>query len=324
MFLRKRDGIISTVKNKQNRLRGISNWFLPLVCSVLRKLILWEEPAMQYDCIVIGGGPAGLSAALQLRKRNRSVLVISNPAEQNPLARAERIDNYLGLPGLTGAELMERFHNHAVEMGTEFLTGKVLSAMPYEGWMLTVSSEVYQAKTLILASGVARAQKLPGERELLGRGVSYCATCDGMLYRNKPVVVVGRSSDAPQEANYLADIGCQVTYVSPKRPEGLAEGIPFVRGGRLEIRGGMSVEALSVDGEALPCQAVFVLRESVAPVDLFPGLETEDGYLKVNRRMETSLPGVFAAGDCTGKPLQISKAVGEGLVAGDSADGFLA
>lgn len=279
---------------------------------------------MPLDCIIIGGGPAGLSAAIQLRKRNRSVLVISNPSEQNPLVRAKRVDNYLGLPGLTGAELMERFQAHAAEMGTEFLTGKVLSAMPYDGWMLTVGSEVYQAKTLILASGVVRAKKLPGEQELLGRGVSYCATCDGMLYRNKPVVVVGRSNDAPQEANYLADIGCQVTYVSSEQPEGLAEGIPFVRASRVEVRGGKSVEALSADGTELSCQAVFVLRESVAPTDLFPGLETEDGYLKVNRRMETSLPGVFAAGDCTGKPLQISKAVGEGLVAGDSAEGFLA
>jgi thioredoxin reductase (NADPH) len=144
-----------------------------------------------------------------------------------------------------------------------------------------------------------------------------------MLYRNKPVVVVGRSADAPLEANYLADIGCQVTYVSPARPEGLRQDIPYIKGGRLEIQGENAVEAVLVDGAAIPCQGVFILREAVAPVDLLPDLEQEDGYIKVNRRMETSLPGVFAAGDCTGKPLQVAKAVGEGQLAGEAADRWL-
>jgi thioredoxin reductase (NADPH) len=278
---------------------------------------------MMYDVIVIGGGPAGLSAAVQLRKRGRSVLVVSNPAQQNPLWRAERIDNYLGMPGKTGAELMEAFRSHAEGMGVEFQTGRVLSAMAFEGWMLNVGADVYQAKALILAAGVSRGTKYPGEQELLGSGVSYCATCDGMLYRGKAVTVVGRSADAPQEANYLSQMGCQVTYVSPQEPKGLQEGIPFVKAHKLSVKGEQRVEALEADGALLPCEGVFILRESVAPTDLFPELELEEGYVKVSRRMETSVPGVFAAGDCTGKPLQLAKAVGEGLMAADSADHFL-
>jgi thioredoxin reductase (NADPH) len=278
---------------------------------------------MRYDALIIGAGPAGLSAAITLRRRNRSVLVLSNPISRNPLYRAEQIDNYLGMPGLTGEQMMEQFLDHAISQGVELKTGRVLSAMPFEGWMLTVGSEIYEGKTLIIATGVARGQKYPGEQALLGRGVSYCATCDGMLYRNKPVVVVGRSADAPLEANYLADIGCQVTYVSPARPEGLRQDIPYIKGGRLEIQGENAVEAVLVDGAAVPCQGVFILREAVAPVDLLPDLEQEDGYIKVNRRMETSLPGVFAAGDCTGKPLQVAKAVGEGQLAGEAADRWL-
>jgi thioredoxin reductase (NADPH) len=278
---------------------------------------------MMYDVIVIGGGPAGLSAAVQLRKRGRSVLVVSNPAQQNPLWRAERIDNYLGMPGKTGAELMEAFRSHAEGMGVEFQTGRVLSAMAFEGWMLNVGADVYQAKALILAAGVSRGTKYPGEQELLGSGVSYCATCDGMLYRGKAVTVVGRSADAPQEANYLSQMGCQVTYVSPQEPKGLQEGIPFVKAHKLSVKGEQRVEALEADGALLPCEGVFILRESVAPTDLFPELELEEGYVKVSRRMETSVPGVFAAGDCTGKPLQLAKAVGEGLMAADSADRFL-
>lgn len=276
-----------------------------------------------FDVIVIGAGPAGLSAAVQLRQRGRSVLVVSNPARSNPLWRAERVDNYLGLKGLTGEQLLERFQRHAEEMGVAFRTGKVLSAMELDGWMLTVGTEVLQARALVLAAGVNRGAKYPGEQELLGRGVSYCATCDGMLYRNKSVVVVGRSADAPQEANYLAQIGCQVTYVSPQPPQGLQEGIPWVKAHRLEVLGARSVEALRADGALLPCEGVFILRESVAPTDLIPGLETEEGFVKVNRRMETSVEGVFAAGDCTGKPLQIAKAVGDGLMAGESADAYL-
>ncbi len=278
---------------------------------------------MVYDSIIIGGGPAGLSAAIQLRRRNRSVLVISNPAAQNPLYKSERVDNYLGMPGLTGAELLERFTDHALSMGAELKTGRVLSAMPFDGWMLTVGSEFYQAKTLIIASGVARGAKYEGEQRLLGRGVSYCATCDGMLYRKKPVVVIGRSADAPAEANYLVSIGCQVTYVSPNAPTDLNEGIPYLKGNQLSIHGETVVEKVVVDDVDVPCSGVFVLRESVAPTDLFPNLTVESGYIKVERDMSTSIPGVFAAGDCTGKPLQVSKAVGEGLVAGDSADQFL-
>ncbi|MCD8007613.1 MAG: NAD(P)/FAD-dependent oxidoreductase, partial [Clostridiales bacterium] len=138
---------------------------------------------MVYDCIIIGGGPAGLSAAITLRRRNRTALVLSNPTSRNPLAKAERVDNYLGLPGLTGQELMDKFLDHAQQAGAELRTGKVLSAMPFDGWMLTVGSEVFQSKALIITTGVARGQKYPGDQRLLGRGVSYCATCDGMLYR---------------------------------------------------------------------------------------------------------------------------------------------
>lgn len=274
-----------------------------------------------YDCIVIGGGPAGLSAAVALRSRNRSVLVLSNPTEKNPLYRAEQIDNYLGMPGLTGAQLLEAFRKHAIDAGAELKTGKVLSAMDMgTSYFLTVGQDVYEAKTLVLASGVSRGVKYPGEQALLGRGVSYCATCDGMLYRRKAVCVVGRSADAPQEANFLSQIGCEVTYVSAQKPDTLSESIRWVKLGQLEVLGEGKVEGLKNGDEVIPCQGVFILREAVAPVDLFPTLALENGYIKVDREMKTNLRGVFAAGDCTGKPLQVAKAVGEGLIAGEMAD----
>lgn len=278
---------------------------------------------MTYDLIVLGSGPAGLSAALGARGRGKTVLVIGNRWQDSPLAKAELVDNYLGMPGVTGAEMLERFTEQAQQAGAEFVTGRAVSLMAYNGFMVTVGSDFYQGQALILAPGVIRAAKYPGEGEYLGRGVSYCATCDGMLYRNKPIAVVGRGHEAPHEANYLQSIGCQVTYVANKRPEELDADIPFVKGNRLEVKGEQTVTALLADGEEIPCAGVFILRDAVAPADLLPQLETEKGVIKVDRTMATNVEGVFAAGDCTGQPLQIAKAVGEGHIAALSACEYL-
>lgn len=271
-----------------------------------------------YDIAVIGGGPAGLSAAVQARVRNKSVVVISGSSRDNPLYKTARIENYLGVPQISGPELLERFRAHAQQLGAAQKEGRVLNIMPMGGtFYLSIGSEMEQVKAIILATGVIWANKYPGEEAYLGRGVSYCATCDGMLYRGRNVVVVGKAADSPQEANYLQELGCLVTYVSDKTPDGLRPDIPFVKAARVEITGGGSgVEALRAGSVTIPCEGVFILRPSVAPADLLPGLALEDGYIRVDRNMATSIPGVFAAGDCTGLPLQVSKAVGEGLVAG--------
>ena len=266
---------------------------------------------MSYDVLVIGGGPAGLSAAINVRARGRSVLVVSNPLEENPLWRAEKVDNYLGMPGLSGAELLTAMRRHGERSGAEFLTGKVLNAvrMP-DAWYVSVGPEMYNARAVVLAAGVARGKKFPGETELLGRGVSYCATCDGMLYRGKAVAVVGFSDTARQEAEFLQRIGCAVTY--------------FDRPRQCEIHGWEQVESVTCEGQTAVVEGVFILRPTMAPTELFPGLTVEQGYVAVDRRMATNLPGLFAAGDCTGGPLQVSKAVGEGLIAGQSAAAWAA
>ena len=278
---------------------------------------------MVYDILILGSGPAGLAAAIAARGRDKRVLVISNPWQDSPLAKAERVDNYPGLPGRTGLEMLEEFHRHAEELGAEFVVGKALSLLAWNGFSLTVGSQIYQGRALILAPGVVRQAKYPGEEAYLGRGVSYCATCDGMLYRNRPVTVVGLAPDAPREANYLHSLGCQVVYVSPQKPQGLDGDIPYVKAGKLAVKGEKTVTGLEADGALLPCAGVFILRRAVAPADLLPTLETEEGVIRVDRRMATNLSGVFAAGDCTGGPLQVSKAVGEGHVAALSACEFL-
>lgn len=279
---------------------------------------------MTYDVIILGTGPAALAAAVAACGRNCSVLAIGNPWQNSPLAKAPHVDNYLGLPNMSGSQMLETMHAHAVAAGAEFLDGRVVSAMAWQGYALTVGSDVYQGKTLILAPGVVRQAKFNGEEEYLGKGVSYCATCDGMLYRGKRVVVIDKSKDAPEEANYLQSIGCAVTYIATQRPDSLHGEVAFQKAAKVKVAGEGVVTAVEVGDELIPCDGVFILRDAVAPSDLLAGLAVENGAIQVDRRMRTNLDGVFAAGDCTGAPLQIAKAVGEGHVAGLSAAEYLA
>ena len=163
---------------------------------------------------------------------------------------------------------------------------------------------------MVLAAGVARAKKFPGEAEFLGKGVSYCATCDGMLYRGKPVAVLAWGESAHHEADFLTSIGCTVSYFDAPKT--------------CVINGADKVQSVTCEGKTVDVACVFILRPALAPTDVFPGIELEQGYVRVNRKMETNLPGVFAAGDCTGGPLQVSKATGEGLIAGQSAAAYVA
>ena len=236
------------------------------------------------DVIIIGGGPAGVSAALTAMHRGKTALIVSSPPEDSPLWKAEHIDNYPGLPGVTGRELLQKLLLHAEGSGAKIMRGAV-----------------------VIASGLSRAKPYPGEAEFLGAGVSYCATCDGMLYRGKKVAVIGLSADAPEEAEFLRSIGCEVEYFDAARAK------------KYEIRGSQRVEALIADGTEYAVECVFILRAGVAPGSLVPGLELEGPHIKVNADMATSVPGVFAAGDCVGAPYQVGKAVGEGNIAGISA-----
>ena len=275
------------------------------------------------DCAVVGGGPAGLSAAVNLCQRGKTVRVLRGAA--GLLAKAERVDNYLGLPGLSGGEMLAAFAAHARTLGIEAEKGRVANILPFDGrYMLNFDGNILTARSVVLACGAARAKPVPGEAELLGRGVSYCATCDGMLYRGREVVVWGLAPDAAAEANFLASIGCSVRFVAPKRPAELDEAVPFVPGAVRAALGADALEGVEVTGGGtLAAQGLFILRGAIAPDALLPGLAIADGFVRVDRKMATNLPGVFAAGDLTGAPLQVAKAVGEGLIAGLSAAEYL-
>ena len=262
-----------------------------------------------YDIIIIGSGPAGLSAAITARIRGKSVLVVSNDRTKAGLYKAKSIENYPGIPAITGAELSDKLYDHAAVMGAKFAIGRV-STILRVGSIFNVGygMETATAKCLILATGIMQSSEFPGEQKLLGRGVSYCATCDGMLYRGKRVCVVCLSDDAEAEAEYLTSIGCLVTKI---------------KSNKIAVNGDDRVSSITADNEEIPCDGVFILRKTILPATLIPGLNTQDNRISVDQKMQTNLPAIFAAGDCTGTPHQIAKAVGEGQVAVLSATDLL-
>lgn len=278
-----------------------------------------------YDIAVLGCGPAGLSAAVNANVRNKKVIVIGTELCSPPLHKAQKIENYLGLPGLTGGELLERFMAHFEMTGIERTTIKASGIMQeQDGFTILLGDELLKASSIIIATGIPYKPTLPREEEMLGKGLGYCATCDGPLYRNKDVLLIGHSDEAESEARFMAEICHKVYYLPLYKGSHLDdERIQIINVRPAEIIGQDYVEALKVkDGSIYTVDGLFILGGETAPDRLIPGLKIEDKHIKVNRRQETNISGVFAAGDCTGAPYQVAKSVGEGQVAGLNAARF--
>ena len=279
-----------------------------------------------FDIGIIGSGPAALSAAVNAKQRNKSVCVFGRSLDSSLLFAAEKVDNYLGMPDVTGEEMLNQFYAHAVKRGVEFKESRISQIMSMgDYFVINADNEFFEAKTLILAIGLNKSRGIEGEMEYLGKGVSYCATCDGMLYRGKKVVVVGENEEGEAEANFLADVCEQVTYVPLYQPVlNLKETVEVLQGKPKAVVGeGIRVTGIEVDGETVECDGIFFAKNSTPPESLLFGLNTDGKNIIVDRNMATNLPGVYAAGDCTGAPFQIAKAVGEGLVVALSAAAYI-
>lgn len=260
----------------------------------------------KYDVVIIGGSIAGVSAALTCVNRGKTVGVITNSAETSSLYKAEKITNYPGIPSATGKEISEILSSQLRSSGADVISGRALSVMPIgKSFGVAVGSDFCNCSAVIIAAGITREKLYPGEGEYLGRGVSYCATCDGMLYRGKTVAVIGNGEEAAHDADFLESIGCTV--------------LRMTKAARYEIRGGMKADTVVAGGEEHKVDGVFVIKDTVSVTKLVPGLEYAEGGIVTDRKMQTNVPGVFAAGDCTGKPYQLAKAAGEGNVAALSA-----
>ena len=278
------------------------------------------------DAVIVGSGPAGLSAAINLKLHEKDFVWFGPADGSDKVEKSEKIANYPGAGLVSGAELNARFAAHAKEMGLEPVDKKVTNVMPGDaGLMVLADNEVFEAKTLLLAGGVVTAKSYEGEEEFLGRGVSYCATCDGFLYKGKTIAVFCGAKRYEHEVEYLAGIAEKV-YLSAGYPDCTlelpnVEKITPIRA----VRGGMKVAQIVLhNGAEIAVDGLFILRNAVAPATLLPGLAVDGPHIVVNRRQETNIPGVFAAGDCTGRPYQIAKAVGEGNVAAHAILEYLA
>lgn len=281
---------------------------------------------MRYDCIIIGSGPAGLSAAINLKTYNKSFLWFGNAGMSDKVRKAEKVVNYPGLSVVSGEELLQAFEAHKESQELE-IVDKIVSSIYDMGGYYTVmaENEFFETETILLATGVVAANQYAGEAVFLGRGVSYCATCDGALYKGKTIAVVSTAKRFEHEIAFLADLAEKV-YLFPfyKDCEIQKENVEFVKKPIKEIKGRFRVEELVIGAdELLKVDGVFVMRNAIAPTTLLNTLEVEDGHIKVNRQLETNKKGVFAAGDCTGKPYQYAKAVGEGNVAAHSVIEYL-
>ncbi len=278
----------------------------------------------RYQLAIVGCGPAGMSAALNAKIRNKDFILLGSDFCSPKLAKAPQIDNYLGFHEIKGEDLRQNFLNHVKAMGIEVVPWKVLNIYPGPPFTLVGNNESFEADAVILATGVSPTKLLPGETELLGRGVGYCATCDGPLYKGKKVAIVSYSHEGEAEANFMAEICAEVYYLPFYKEVGQLDSRIIQKKARVkEISGTQMVEKLVLDNEEISVDGVFVLRESLPAEQIVPGLEMEKGAIKVNRELETGIPGLFAAGDCSGQPYQLNKAVGEGGTAALNAIKYL-
>ncbi len=294
------------------------------------------------DIIIVGSGPAGMSAAVYGKRAGLSVLVIEKVYYgTGQVAESSHVDNYLGIPGINGYELGEKFRSHAEGLGVEFKDGEVIRfEKAADRWYVHLKNgQTLESKTVVYAAGAAhRHLGVPGEEEFSGKGVSYCATCDGAFFKGKDVAVVGGGNTAMDDAIYLADI-CNKVYLVHRRDvfRGDAttltklketENIELVVPAKVqEVKGEQVVTALQLeDGRSLEVSGVFVAVGMQPATSMLQGivLMDDNGYIIADETGKTSAAGFFAAGDVRTKELrQIITAVADGANAATSAERYI-
>ncbi len=275
-----------------------------------------------YQIAVIGGGIAGQAAALTAKSLRLKLLWLGEG--YGKADRAEYIRNYPAFTG-DGAAFTDALEKQRVAEGLALTPARVDGVYKTsDGFFITAGKQSFSAQSVVLAIGVEAAGVIAGEREFLGRGVSYCAVCDGALYRGKNIAVVLSDEKFAEEAEYLAGFASNV-YCVCRGFEGRfrAENIQTVSDTPIAVVGEERVNGLRLIKSELAVDGVFFLKNSAPPEALVGGLETEGNFVKVTRSGETNLKGLFAAGDITGTPYQFAKAAGEGLVAVYSARAYL-
>lgn len=275
-----------------------------------------------YDTIILGSGPAGISASLYARRANKNVLIISSG--ESELCKAHKIDNYYGFEnGISGIELYKNGIKQAKNMGVELCNEEVIKIEVYDKVFNVVTNKnTYETKSIILAIGARRNKlNIDGISELEGKGVSYCAVCDGFFYRNKDVAVIGSGNYAISETNDLINVARKITILTngEKAPEFRANNVDVVTKKIKEVSGKDRVEEISFqDDSKINIDGIFIAQGTLGPVEIAKkiGLVLKNDKIVVDEFMRTNINGIFACGDCTDGLMQISKAVYQGAQAG--------
>ncbi len=296
-----------------------------------------------FDLIIIGGGPAGLTAGIYAIRLGLKTILLEKELVGGQIALSDIIENYPGFPSISGSGLMEKFEAHARGLGLEIKMNEVSKITQKDGLhVLDTAEGEMRAKAVIIATG-AKPRRLgaAGEIDYTGKGVSYCATCDGPFFRGQTVLVVGGGDTALKEAVYLSKIASKV-YVVHRRDQfrgekiqqdrvEAAENIEILKSHILkEVRGDMIVKGAVVqdlkteEEKTIDVDGVFIFV-GIRPTTGFVDVEKdEQGFIKTNQNMETSIPGMYAAGDCRTTPLlQVATAVGDGAIAAYKAAGYI-
>lgn len=274
-----------------------------------------------FDIAIIGSGPAGISAAINCKIRNKSFILFGQKELSHKVEMSEKINNYPGLPNITGEQLNAKMREHLDSLGIEITEERITGIYKMKDkFTLLADRKMFEARAVILCLGAETVKPLPNERELLGRGVSYCATCDGMLYKDKKIAVFCDNADSEEEVEYLSELASDVYYSHKFDSKIDRQNVIHLEAKIKAIIGENKVRGIELaDGTKIDVDGVFFIKQAVAADVLLNKLEVEQGSIVVDRNMQTSVDGCFAAGDCTGTPYQIAKAVGEGNVAAHSA-----
>ena len=277
-----------------------------------------------YDCIILGTGVAGISAALTLKALKRNFLLVGSRELSAKVASAEKIKNYPGLPSLSGKEFKAALSKQLEEENIEVMDGRATGIYDADGgFFVACGQDMYEGKTIILSTGVETVKPIEGEKELVGRGVSYCATCDGFLYKGKTIAVVCAAKEEEHEVELLAKYASKVyLFALYKNCSVEGENIQKIVGIPKMIKGEGKVSAVEYQGGEIAVDGVFMLKDAACD-SLYPALKVEGGSVEVGRDMATNVAGIFAAGDCTGRPYQYAKAAGEGNIAAHSVNAYL-
>ncbi len=283
----------------------------------------------RFDAAIVGTGPAGLSAALTLKLRGRNFLIFGEKEFSKKINAAPEIRNYLGLPSVSGAQLRDAFSRQLSHMQIKITEERIKMIFTMGNYFsLQGAAQKYEAKSVILATGVLAQKPLEGEEQFLGRGVSYCATCDGIFFKGKTVAIAAFSSAEENEAAYLSQICGKILYFPIYKDCGIDAtkfpNIQIIRETPKKIEGETKASKIFTEANSYDVDGVFVLRENISAGQLVPGLAMNGEHIKVDRSMRTNIAGCFACGDATGKPYQYMKSAGEGNVAALSAVDFLA